>query len=253
MGMSAIIISSIMVVLAASGILFGMFLRSRLPENHLSPEVKDISKVALGLVATISALVLSLLLSTAKTAYDLRGNELVQLSTDILLLDRVLAYYGPEASDTRLQLREAVVATIERFWPSDSTTVAGFNASAPQLEGLHEAISRLPPDTEGHQALRAQALQLQTEIIRTRFLLVSHVGHSIPIPFLIVLILWVTVIFTGLGLFAPVNSTAVIIFLVCALSTAGAIFLILELDEPFVGVIKASDAPLQLVLTRLGR
>ena len=251
--MSSIIISGIMVVLAASGMLFGMFLRSRLPEHHLSPDVKDISKVALGLVATISALVLSLLLSTAKTAYDLRRNELVQLSTDILLLDRVLAYYGAEASDARLQLREAVVDAIDRFWPSDSTTVAEFNASESHLEGLHEAISRLPPDTEGHQALRTQALQLHTEINRTRFLLISHAGHSIPIPFLIVLILWVTVIFTGLGLFAPVNPTAVTIFLVCALSAAGAIFLILELDEPFVGVIKASDAPLQLVLTRLGR
>src|SRR5215203_948569 len=107
----------------------------------------------------------------------------------------------------------------------------GFNASASQLEGLHEAISRLPPDTEGHQALRAQALQLQTEINRTCFLLISHAGHSIPIPFLIVLILWVTVIFTGLSLFLPVNPTAVIV-LICALSAAGAIFLILELDEP---------------------
>jgi hypothetical protein len=252
-GMSSIIISGIMVVLAASGMLLGMFLHSRLPEHHLSPDVKDISKVALGLVATISALVLSLLLSTAKTAYDLRRDELVQLSTDILLLDRVLAYYGPGASDIQLQLREAVVDAIERFWPSDGTTVTGFNANASQLEGLHEAINRLPPDTEGHQALRAQALPLQTEINRTCFLLISHAGHSIPIPFLIVLILWVTVIFTGLGLFAPVNPTAIIIFLVCALSAAGAIFLILELDEPFVGGIKASDAPLQLVLTRLGR
>src|SRR5215204_5668607 len=203
--MSSIIISGIMVVLAASGMLFGMFLRSRLPEHHLSPDVKDISKVALGLVATIGALVLSLLLSTAKTAYDLRRDELVQLSTDILLLDRVLAYYGPGASDPRLQLREAVVDAIERFWPSDGTTVTGFNASVSQLEGLHEAINRLPPDTEGHQALRAQALQLLTAINRTRFPLIAHAGHSIPVPFLIVLILWVTVIFTGLGLFAPVN------------------------------------------------
>lgn len=251
--MSTIIISGTVVMLAAAGMLFGMFLRSRLPEHHLSPDVKDISKVALGLVATISALVLSLLLSTAKTSYDSRHNELVQMSTDILLLDRVLAYYGPAAGDARLRLRATVVDAIERFWPSDNAMEAGFNASASQLEGLHEAISRLPSDTEGHQALRAQALQLLTEVNRTRFLLVSHAGRSIPIPFLTVLILWVTVIFTGLGLFAPTNPTAPVIFLVCALSAAGAIFLILELDDPFVGIIRASDAPLQLVLTRLGQ
>ncbi len=117
-------------MLAFGGMLFGMFLRSLLPEGHLSADTKDIAKVALGLVATISALVLSLLLSTAKSAYDARGNELIQLSADILLLDRVLDYYGPEASDARLQLRAAVREAIERFWPSDDASATGFSADA---------------------------------------------------------------------------------------------------------------------------
>ena len=91
------------------------------------------------------------------------------------------------------------------------------------------------------------------EISRAGFLLASHGPRSIPLPFLVVLILWLTVIFTGLGLFAPANPTAMIIFLICALSAAGAIFLILELDDPFVGIIRISDAPLQLVLAHLGR
>ncbi len=99
--MSSIAISVGLVVLSLCGVLFGMFLRSRLPEHHLSPDVKDIAKVALGLVATLSALVLSLLLSTAKVSYDSRSNELIQLSADILLLDRVLAYYGPDAKAAR--------------------------------------------------------------------------------------------------------------------------------------------------------
>jgi hypothetical protein len=251
--MSSIIISVALVVLAFFGVLFGMFLRARLPEHHLSPDVKDVAKVALGLVATISALVLSLLLSASKSSYDARANQLVELSADILLLDRVLAYYGSEAGDARLQLRAAVKEAIERFWPAEDAAVTGFRADALQLEALHDRISQLMPVTETHAALRVQGLQLMTEINRSRFLLVSHVSRSIPTAFLIVLIVWLTVIFTGLGLFAPVNPTSITIFLICAMSAAGAIFLILELDDPLVGIIKISDEPLQLVLARIGR
>lgn len=250
--MSSLMISGALVVLALFGVLLGMFLRARLPEQHLSADVRDIAKVALGLVATISALVLSLLLSTAKASYDARSNELVELAADILLLDRVLAYYGPEAGDARRQLRAAVQEAIERFWPAGDAPATGFTAEALQLEGLHDRISQLIPRSEAHQALRVQGLQLMTEINRSRFLLVSHVSPSIPLPFLIVLIVWLTVIFTGLGLFAPVNPTSITIFLICALSAAGAIFLILELDDPLVGLIKISDEPLQLVLARIG-
>ncbi len=141
--MSSIVISGALVVLASCGVLFGMFLRSLLPEEHLSADVKDIAKVALGLVATISALVLSLLLSTAKSSYDARGSELVQLSADILLLDRVLKHYGPDAADARLQLRAAVTEAIDRVWPSDGSTVTGFSADALEIEELHDQISQL--------------------------------------------------------------------------------------------------------------
>src|SRR3954469_18718829 len=161
--MSSIVISVALVVLALFGVLFGMFLRARLPEHHLSPDVKDVAKVALGLVATISALVLSLLLSTSKASYDARANELIELSADILLLDRVLAYYGAEAGDARLQLRAAVGEAINRFWPSDDAAATGFSAEALQLERLHDRISQLMPVTETHNALRVQALQLMTE------------------------------------------------------------------------------------------
>jgi hypothetical protein len=250
--MITIVASLAMIGLSVGGMLFGMFMRSRLPEGHLSADTKDIAKVALGLVATISALVLSLLLSTAKTAYDSRGDELIQLSTDILMLDRVLAHYGHEADNSRAQLRAAVTEAIEHVWSSDNAAI-GARPYAFQLEGLHDRIARLPPNSEEHQAQRGRALQLLTDINRTRFLLVSRGSSTIPIPFLVVLILWVTVIFTGLGLFAPGNPTAVIIFVICSISAAGAIFLILELDEPFVGIIKVSDAPLQRALAHLGQ
>src|SRR3954451_18970398 len=147
--MSSIAIAAITVMLAFGGMLFGNFMRSLLPEGHLNADTKDIAKVALGLVATISALVLSLMLSTAKAAYDSRGNELVQLSADILLLDRVLAYYGPDAGKARQDLRVSVTEGVGRVWPSDSAAAIGFSADTSEIEALHDDIGRSKPETEG--------------------------------------------------------------------------------------------------------
>src|SRR5579863_6571692 len=81
------------------GALLGMFLRRSLPESHFSGETKDVVKVAIALIATMAALVLGLLISSAKSAYDTRNGALMQMSVDILMLDRGLAHYGPETKD----------------------------------------------------------------------------------------------------------------------------------------------------------
>jgi hypothetical protein len=96
-------------------------------------------------------------------------------------------------------------------------------------------------------------MQISADLGRTRSLLLEQTGGSIPMPFLVVLVFWFTVIFITFGLFAPPNATVIAVLLVCALSVAGAIFLILELDRPFEGLIQISDAPLRSALARLGQ
>ena len=251
--MSAVAIASIVFACLFAGALLGMFLRAVLPEHHLNTDTKDAVKLAIALVATMGALVLSLLISTAKSAYDTRSSEFVQMSADIVLLDRVLARYGPEAKDARSLLRRSVAASIERLWPTTGARPAGFDPTASPIEALYDRIEELSAQTESQRSLQVQALNLTMNLGHTRFLLYEQAGSSVPLPFLVVLVFWLAVIFASFGLFAPGNATVTTAFLVCALSVSGAIFLILELDRSFEGMIQVSSTPLRQALARLGQ
>jgi hypothetical protein len=251
--MGSIAIGGIVFACVFSGALLGMFLRTALPEHHLNADTKDVVKVAIALIATMSALVVSLLISSAKTSYDTRNNELLQASADIVLTDRVLAHYGPESKDARALLRQLVAAAIERGWPTNGARPAGVDPTTSPVEALYGKIAELVPQTDAQRALEAQALNLAMNLGRVRILLSEQRGSSIPMPFLVVLVFWFTAIFGSFGLFAPNNTTVVTIFLVCSLSISGAVFLILELDRSYEGLIQISSAPLRLALSQLGR
>jgi hypothetical protein len=249
--MSSLAIGAIVFGCVFGGALVGIFLRSALPEHHLSAESKDAVKIGIGLIATMTALVLGLLVSTAKTSYDTKHNELIEMSADTLLVDRVLANYGPEARTTRELLRRAGTRSLEMIWPQ--------NGQAPRLEPagggevLYNMIEALSPKNDAQRGLQTQALQLVIEVLKMRWLLFEQSGSSISTPFLVVLVFWLTIIFMSFGLFAPHNATVVATFLLCALSVSGAIFLITELDRPFEGLIQISNAPFRDAVARLGK
>jgi len=177
------------------------------------------------------------------------------MSADFIQLDRVLAHYGPETKDARGLLRLTVARglgtakDVSDYRPTILDT-AEVKASA---DSFFERIQQLTPVNDAQRALHAQAMQIGAELGRTRSLLLEQTGGTIPMPFLFVLVFWFTMIFISFGLFAPSNSTVISVLLVCALSVAGAIFLILELDRPFEGLIQISEAPLRDALAHLGQ
>jgi hypothetical protein len=185
--MSAMVIAWIVFACVLGGALLGMSLRPLLPEKHLSGDTKDVVKVAIALIATMAALVLSLLISSAKSAYDTRSSELVQMSADLVLLDRMLAYYGPETKDTRSFLHAALAAAIERYWPANGVRVAKFGSTESPFETIYNQIEQLSPQTDYQRSLKAQALKATMNLEHTRFLLFEGLGNSIPLPFLVVM------------------------------------------------------------------
>jgi hypothetical protein len=251
--MSAMAIAWIVFACVFGGALLGMFLRSVVPEQHLSGDSKDVVKVAIALIATMAALVLSLLISSAKSAYDTRSSELVQMSANLVLLDSALAHYGPETKDARSLLRNSMAAALERFWPTGATQSADVKSTASPFESIYDQIERLSPQNDYQRSLKAQALTVTTDLGHTRFLLFQGLGSSIPVPFLVVIVFWLTIIFTSFGLFAPANAIVTSVFVVCALSVSGALFLILELDRSYTGMIQVSSAPLRQALAGLGQ
>jgi hypothetical protein len=240
------------------GALVGMMLRAVVPEHHLSGESKDVVKLGTGLIATLSALVLGLLIASAKSSFDAQRTGFQQLSANIVLLDRTLARFGPEAKDARNGLRQLVASAIERIWRENASTSSGpssgLGSSALTVRGstVFDQVRDLSPKTEAQRWLQSQALQICSDLAKTRWLLTEQDESAIPTPFLVVVIFWLTVLFTSWGLFSPMNPTVIATLLVCALSVAGAMFLIVDLDQPFDGLIQISSTPLRSALSQLG-
>jgi hypothetical protein len=237
------------------GALAGMGLRAVLPEHHVSPESKDVVKLGMGLIATLAALVLGLLIASAKSSFDAQRTGFQQLAANLVLLDRALTRYGPETKDAREALRRLVASTIERLWPEDVSMASGLEASSITASGgkLIDQIRDLTPKNDGQRWAQSQALQLTTELARSRWLMIEQNESAIPTPFLVVVVFWLTILFTSFGLFSPWNSTVVATLLVCALSVAGAVFLIVDLDQHFGGLIQISSTPLRNALSQIGQ
>jgi Protein of unknown function (DUF4239) len=251
--LSAIAIGLVVFALVYASALLAMFVHSRLPDDHLTSDSKDVVKLGVALVATMSALVLSLLISSAKTAFDTRSNQLVQAAADIVLLDRALARYGPETKEARSLLRQDVAETVERFWPDNGAKRITLDNGMSPAEAMYDRVDELAPQNEAQRSLRNQALSLAVSVGQLRLLMLEHMGSSIPLPFLVILVFWLCIIFASFGLFAPRNATVVAVLGVCALSVACAIFLIIELDRSFEGLLQVSGAPMRTALAQLGR
>ena len=251
--MSPMSIGWIVLACVFGGALLGMALRLILPEHHLSAESKDVIKLGMALTATMSALVLALLINSAKSSYDAQRNEITQMAANIILLDRVLAHYGPETKEARDLLRLSIAGLTDRIWPENRTGPAELEPTAAGAEAFYDKIHELSPQNEVQRSLQAQALKMSVDIGQTRWLLFEQRGRSIPMPFLVLLVFWVTIIFLSFGLFAPPNATVIATLFLCALSVSGAIFMILELDRPFGGLIQISVAPLRNAIAHLGK
>jgi len=236
------------------GALVGMLLHGLLPEPHLRDASKDTVKVGAGMIATLSALVLGLLVGSAKNTFDTAEAEMTQGSAKIILLDRLLADYGPETKAAREQLRRTVATQIEDLWPEEKTGVSGLAAfeRTNGLEAVQMTLLKVMPTTDAQRQLFAAAQQICGDLRQTRWLLVEQTQSPIPIPFLVVLLFWLTVLHVSFGMLAPRNATVVAVLLICALSVSGAIFMILEMSHPLDGMIKVSSAPMRKALEHLG-
>lgn len=253
MGSSAI--SFVVLACIFGSALFGIYLRSFLPEHHVKEESLSVVKLATGLIATMSALVLGLLISSAKGSFDRINGELVESAARVVSLDRVLADYGPEAAALREMLKREFAVKIELLSSGDPVQIAklGTRESMSAMEGLQATLWQLAPRDAAQRGLHSRAVQLTVELASTRSLALLQKDGSIPMPLLAVLVLWLVIIFAAFGLCAPRNYTTMGALFVCALCASGAIFLLLEMDRPLDGWIRVSIAPMRAALAQLGQ
>jgi len=237
-----------------AGALLGMLLRRILPRHHLSEDSKDIVKLGMGLIATMAALVLALLIASAESSHDTQSKGVTEMAADFILLDRTLTRYGPETKEMRSLIPVTVAAILDQTWMGDAYRSENLDrALGAGAEPFYQKMRHLEPRDDFQRAVYAQALQIGMELGQKRSLLLEETGGSIPAPFLVMLVFWLALIFASFGLFAPTNSTVIAILFACALSVAGAIFLILELDRPFQGLLQISNTPLRDALMYLDK
>jgi hypothetical protein len=235
--------------------LLGRVLYAKLPDNHLDAGSKDVVKLVMGLIATMAALVLSLLIASGTSSYQAQENEVHSLAANVILLDRVLSFYGAEAKAPRDLLRQGVAAVHDRIWSPRGTGGADFDPRA--TEGVADAfvvsLKELSPKSDSQATLKSQAMQIGQNLGQTRLLMFEQSNSSIAWPFLTVLVFWICMLFLGFGLFARFNATVLVALFIGAISVAGAIFLILELSTPYDGFMRIADAPLQNALIIIDR
>jgi hypothetical protein len=233
------------------GAVVGVQLRRLLPDHHLTEHAKDVVRLGAGLVATISALVLGLLISTANATYEAQRSEVRSMAADLILLDQLLERYGPESRAARIYLREGTEPLIDRLWGGPKQREKAFEPSATAAR-TYLALHDLAPTNPTQHALKAQALATGLAIQKSRLMLFERTYAGLPAPFLVVLTFWLTMIFASYCLFTPINPTAAAALVVIALSASGAIFLILEMSHPFEGIMQISSEPLRKALQPLG-
>jgi hypothetical protein len=247
-------VSLVIATVVFGGSIVAMYIARALPDSHLGADARDVIKLGMALVATLVALVLGLMIATAKGTYDAQSAAVRQLSADVLLLDRSLAEYGPESQHPRDLLREAAGLMLKRLWPDSGSapvSLAPGEAHAPMALFLRE-VTQLTPNNETQEFLKTQALRVMSDLAQVRFQMYVQGTSDLPLPFLIVVVIWLIILFAGYGLIAARNPTVLVFLLAATLSVSAAVFLIQELANPFGGVIRVSGAPLREVVVNLG-
>jgi hypothetical protein len=250
--MSPAVLSCVIFALTLGGIVLGALLRTTLPQHHLSKESQDVVRLGVGLIATIAALVLGLLIAAAKGSFDTQSGQVKQITADIILLDALLDQYGPEALPIRTQMRGVIGPFADRLWHETPAAAAAPFAMNAATESVYVAIQALSPRNELQRSLQSRAAQVSTDLAQTRLLLFAESDSAIPAPFIAILAFWLIIIFASFSLFAALNVTVFAFLSLFALSASCAIFLILELSEPFTGLLMVPSTPLRNALAPLG-
>jgi hypothetical protein len=262
--MEPLTIGLIVAACAFGGAMLGMLAGAILPKHHLSTESKDVIKVVMAMTATIAALVVSLMISTSKTSFDEKDSQLRQQAAFTIMLDRLLAQYGPETKDARIQLRGMTEDKLRAVWgedvngKSDSDTNSDLDLGVLReknfgIETLQQRLLTLSPKTETQKVLKDKALEVSFKIAEGQWLLLEQLASRLQWVFIALVTFWLTIVFMSFGVFAPRNMSVVAALFVGSLSVGAALYIIAELDSPYGGYITISSESVRAALGQLGK
>lgn len=244
----------------------GFVIHSRLPERHRSPESMALVQLMITLLVTFTAIVLGLLTTSVKAgfdaAYSARGHDAAQLAQ----LDRCLRDYGPETALIREQLRGYVAAVIASTWPDEPRPVGvAFpdpskmprTGESPLLSDVLSAVGRdvhgLQPTDAFHRTQLAACVGQYSDLLQARWKVIEGARPSFSPPFYWVLVIWLSILFGSFGLTARPNAMVATMTVLCALSITIAVFVILDMDEPYGGLFGVPSTAMRNALADMMR
>jgi uncharacterized membrane protein len=249
--MSSTVIGLISFAAIFGGVLIGLSVRRRLPGQHLGTETQSAVTVSVAVIGTLSALVLGLMITAANHSFSARSDEVRELSLQLIRMERNLRRYGPEADDARAKLRTWAEVKTHELFPIEGQARPPSQTTIVMLESVQDAVLALTPKDEKQKYLRTLCVTLSSTLIQARWSLETREGHSIPVPFLALLIFWLAIVFASFGLFAPANPTTIVVLFLCSLAVSGGIVLIEELDNPLSGLIQISSDSMRKALVEI--
>jgi hypothetical protein len=250
--MSALLVAAIVFVILFLSAIAGTFIRERLPAQHLSDDSRHMIEVSVGVIGTLSGIVLGLLVATSFGTFQTQRSTLIGLSAKIALLDRGLAIYGPEAIPARTELKTLTARMLNDMWGSHGEA-GNLDPTTAGASRLYEQIQRLDPKTDMQKSVKGQILGVTVDIAQQRWLMYAQQAASLSPVLIGILTFWFAITFLAFGLMSTRNATTITALLLGAFAIAGAVYLIEQLATPFTGAIQISDAPLRAVYGLLGR
>ncbi len=253
--MSSILIGLMVLACTFGASMLAIQIRRLLPAQHMESDSKEVLKLVVGLTSTLTALVLGLLISSAYSAYQLQRVEIQDLGTRFFEIDRILAELGPDTAKQRQQLHQILVAINDNIWPAPGTDSLPASRAAVQLqgEGLFGSIAALPVNSNMQRLGQARATQLLEQMSGIWHTLLVQKGGSLAAPILWVLACWLVILFFGFGLFTDFNPTVATALFVGAAAVSAAIFLIVDLNQPYSGFLQLPRGALTTALAQMGR
>jgi hypothetical protein len=234
------------------GAAIGLIAARSLPEHHFSDETRTAVSLSATVLGTLAALVLGLLISDASDTFSTLSDGVTEISVDLIRIDRLLDRYGPGAEAAQARLLAYAEAKRQELFPAPDKPRIANDETARLLETTQDALLALPDLDVRHAWLRDKALELSDDLAQARWLLEQRSTSSIPVPFLLLLVFWLAIVFGCFGLFAPPNATAITTLFLCSVAISGGITMILELDQPFAGSVRISPAPMENAISLLG-
>jgi hypothetical protein len=248
--MEPILFAALVAAVILIGSWLGTRLRLRLPKHHLDPDTRELVKAGIGFLSTLTGIVLGLIVASAKGSFDQRSEEVQAAAAKVVLLDAQLRRLGDGASPVRALMREHLRVRIDAIWSQRSEALVG---SATDFERLRQAMQTMPAESNAHREAAVGALRLLDELSQIRSMAQVQAGSPVLAPLLLLIMCWLALISAGLNLFAPPNGTVRVTSVLFALAAASAVFLILEMEHGFGGVIQVSDRPVREALVQMER